>query len=653
MPVSLKARFVAICAFTMVLTLAMSVLAILGKSRFVDDINGTTTIGVAIRNHTLADMVHDGLRSDVYSALVAKELGMADEEILKSTQEKIKKFHEVVGENKTLDLPPEAKAALATLDKPLREYVEAGENIVKLALKDRNAALAQIGSFDEKFSALEVAQEEVGDKIEATARSINENAAAFGTFATWMTWGALAVSVLADVFLILFVFTGVTNPLLTIERTMRSLAGGQESINIPYLKRRDEIGSMAKSIEVFRTAIEERNSAEKARASEEQALERQRQAAMMHMASQIEVETKGGANRINAGAAELRSRTSAMTADLSSVRAATSDAAARAEQTRALTEQASDLSQQVLEAISEISNQVHRGSALTQEAVVKAQTSQATIDALARAANDIGEIVSVITSIAEQTNLLALNATIEAARAGESGKGFAVVAQEVKQLATQTARSTDQISQKVGEIQSVTRTAVDSLGTIRGAIGQLDEVTSAISAAIEEQRASSQTFAHTVQETNSSVSEVARQMITIAEMVDESGSTANQVTGMAIDLLNTSDALLGKLPQIVRQAMSQTDKREHERFTSRAQVIVEIDGRKMPLEMVDVSLGGARLHGDVTKQSGERVHVNFPHGERLGATVAWKGKDEVGLKFDPEKLGALDLVRYAQSSAAA
>ena len=184
-----------------------------------------------------------------------------------------------------------------------------------------------------------------------------------------------------------------------------------------------------------------------------------------------------------------------MIAALEAVRAAFDETARAAEGSRAMSEAAGLLSDQVIRAVMEISEQMRRGNRLGREAVERANASRATIDALTKAADQIGDIVTVINQIAEQTNLLALNATIEAARAGEAGRGFSVVASEVKTLATQTGQSTEQIGAKVGEIQSTTREVVASLAGVAEIIDQLSGVTEQVSAAIEQQRGASENFA--------------------------------------------------------------------------------------------------------------------------------------------------------------
>ena len=167
------------------------------------------------------------------------------------------------------------------------------------------------------------------------------------------------------------------------------------------------------------------------------------------------------------------------------------------------------------------------------------------INALASAADDIGEIVGVIDAIASQTNLLALNATIEAARAGDAGKGFAVVASEVKTLATETGRSTGQIGSRIAEIQSRTRQAVASLTSVAAAIDQLSTVTGSISVAMEQQRAAIQNFSASARMTSGAVSDVAGRMANIADLVDRSGIGAAEIAGGATEMQRTSESLRG------------------------------------------------------------------------------------------------------------
>ena len=252
------------------------------------------------------------------------------------------------------------------------------------------------------------------------------------------------------------------------------------------------------------------------------------------------------------------------------------------------------MAEQVIRAVAEISEQMRRGSGLGREAVERAKASRATIDALARAADQIGDIVSVINEIAEQTNLLALNATIEAARAGEAGRGFSVVASEVKTLATQTGKSTEQIGAKVAEIQSTTREVVGSLTSVAEAIDQLSDVTESVSAAIEQQRAASEDFATRTDNTGFAVADVAGRMADIADMVQRSRATAQDVAAVAAAMQSASQTLCEEIPDIVRKAVK-ADLREFPRYEVNLTARLDAGDRAVDVAVHDISQGGARI----------------------------------------------------------
>ena len=291
----------------------------------------------------------------------------------------------------------------------------------------------------------------------------------------------------------------------------------------------------------------------------------------------------------------------------------------------------------MIQAITEISEQVRRGSGLGREAVARANASRATIDALARAADQIGDIVTVISDIASQTNLLALNATIEAARAGEAGRGFSVVASEVKTLATQTGKSTWQIGAKVAEIQATTREVVAALSNVAEAIDQLSDVTASVSAAIEQQRDATENFAASARETSAATSDVVGRMSGIANMVQRSREMAQDVSAVAEVMQSTSQILCREIPEIVRKAVN-ADLREFPRYDVNLTARMERDGQVIEVTMLDISEGGARIDIVGNVAIGDQVALTFQCMKAITAEVVRKSNDGFGLCFMPARL---------------
>jgi methyl-accepting chemotaxis protein len=436
---------------------------------------------------------------------------------------------------------------------------------------------------------------------------------------------------------VLAIVRGIARPLTEVADTLDALAYAELQSATPPPPVRDEIARLVVTTERLAEVLGERQRRELVHNDLDRTWQASRRINLSNLAHQVEIATEGGIEPIVTGASTLQIKAEDMLAALEAVGAAFDETAGAAESSRTMNQAAGQLTDQVMRAIAEISEQVQRGSLLGREAVLRANASHATIDALTKAANQIGDIVSVIDHIAAQTNLLALNATIEAARAGEAGRGFSVVASEVKTLATQTGKSTERIGAKIAEIQSTTREVVASLASVAEAIGQLSDVTLSVSTAVEQQRAATVDFATSARQSSAAVSDVAGRMLGIADMVERSRTTAQDVSSVAAEMQTASQALCREIPDIVRKAVK-ADLREYPRYEVKLATRLEHNGVVSEVSVHDVSEGGTRIDVVDNLKVGDHVALTFPGMKAIAGKIVRNSGDSFGLSFAPSRL---------------
>ncbi|MGQ9364731.1 methyl-accepting chemotaxis protein [Azospirillum sp. ST 5-10] len=336
---------------------------------------------------------------------------------------------------------------------------------------------------------------------------------------------------------------GVVRPLDAIVGCLRRLAAGDLETDVVGSDRRDEVGAIAEAARVFKAnLIRNREMEAEAEAAEKRA-RAERRRAMLELADQFESSVKGVVETVSAAATQLQANARSMSAVAEQTTRQSAAVAAATEQASANVQTVAAASEELGGSIAEISRQVSDSARISSDALAAAERTNATVEGLAAAAQRIGDVVDLIQDIASQTNLLALNATIEAARAGEAGKGFAVVATEVKALASQTARATEDIAAQIAEIQSRTSGAVDEIRDIGRTVTSINEIAGAIAAAVEEQNAATREIGRNVQQAARGTEEVAGNIAGVSAAARDAGAAATQVLAAADQLSRESSVL--------------------------------------------------------------------------------------------------------------
>ncbi|MBW7971716.1 methyl-accepting chemotaxis protein [Bradyrhizobium sp. BR 10289] len=437
-------------------------------------------------------------------------------------------------------LPDEVKAAFGPIKKSLAAYQAAFETASAAILKADEIYRNDIAPvITESVDRLKVA--ETGLKADYQ----KSRAAADGVIAstTFIQEAAGGLAVLFGVIVAFLIGRSIAGPLTTMTRAMGQLASGDLKVEIPGRGNSDEIGDMAKAIQVFKESMVETERLRHEQVEVEARQAETRKADMRNLASQFERAVGEIVNTVSSASNELEASAGTLTTTATRAQDLSSEVASASQEASANVQAVASATEELSSSVSEIARQVQESARIASEAVGQASRTNQQVGELSKAAARIGDVVELINTIAGQTNLLALNATIEAARAGEAGRGFAVVASEVKALAEQTAKATGEIGQQISSIQAATEQSVGSIREISGTIERLSEISSAVAAAVEEQGAATQEISRNVQQAAHGTRRVSTNIGDVQRGASETGSASSQVLSAARSLSSDSNRL--------------------------------------------------------------------------------------------------------------
>lgn len=385
-------------------------------------------------------------------------------------------------------------------------------------------------------------------KQEQLAKGAAEEAHSTGRYVTILGGAGIAFGVL----LAWLLGQGISRPMIGMCRAMRELAGGNFDIVLPGLGRKDEIGEMASAVEEFKMrAIAKAESEAAEREVQNRSASQARSAELHRFADNFEAAVGGIVSSVSSSASQLESSAITLTRTVDATQELSGRVASASEEASSNVQSVAAATEELSASVIEIGRQVQESSRIAAAAVSQAEATDARIAKLSRAAQDIGDVVKLITAIAEQTNLLALNATIEAARAGEAGRGFAVVASEVKSLASQTAKATDEISSHIAGMQEATQESVSAIKEIGDTIGEISKIAGNIAAAIDQQSNATTEIARNVQNAASGTAEIAESISEVNRGASETGTASGEVLSSAQTLAVESTRLRQELDRFM------------------------------------------------------------------------------------------------------
>ena len=440
---------------------------------------------------------------------------------------------------------PDERKIWDSFNEKWNSYIRIEQQALDLAKSGNTTAAALVFSTagrDAFYGALAAIDSDVEWNGKEADRAVAQSRETYGAakFATLVFAGFALMLGIAST---LFVIFRVTLPLQRMNSAMGVIAEGNLDTKVIYTERRDEIGDMAKALQVFKENGLRVRQMEVERKETELGVAVQRKADMQKIANDFEGAVGEIIETVSSASTELEASAGSLTSTAERAQEVTTMVAAASEEASSNVQSVAAATEEMASSVNEISRQVQESARIAQEAVYQARKTNERVSQLTKAASRIGDVVELINNIAGQTNLLALNATIEAARAGDAGRGFAVVASEVKALAEQTAKATGEISEQIAGMQTATDESVGAIKEISDTIARMSEISSAIASAVEQQGSATQEISRNVQQAAQGTKKVSSSVVGVQRGATETGSASSQVLSAAQSLSRDSNRL--------------------------------------------------------------------------------------------------------------
>jgi methyl-accepting chemotaxis protein len=446
-------------------------------------------------------------------------------------------------------------AVISKLHNNMKTYAESFNQVLDLIDSDISMANIFLNDCQSRYDPTREALDVLAAAAEAKADSARKELAQDVWTGLEIGLGCVLVTMLLGLFIGSIIGRIIAKPVQAITAVMQNLAHGNKDVMLDNQERFDEVGDMARAVLVFKENMIKNEELEAAQAKEREARDR-RAVAVDMMVGDFQRSSTAVVQAVSSAAAQLQTNSQTMTETAQRTSQQSVTVAAAAEQASANVQTVASTAEELHASITEIGRQVFESAKIASSAADEAKRTNETVEGLAAAAQKIGAVVQLINDIAGQTNLLALNATIEAARAGDAGKGFAVVAQEVKNLANQTAKATEDISAQVTEMQAATATTVSAIKGIGTTIGRLNEISTTIASEVKEQTAATNEIAHSVEQAAIGTRAVSENISGVTAASEQTSKTAHQVLEAGDELAKQGEQLRKEVESFIESVRS-------------------------------------------------------------------------------------------------